>query len=143
MTDSSMDKTPANFNPLAWIKPEEERHGRPERPRLTAGAPAQGGSSHEEELARATAVTRELMHLGANIAESYDDYVRLGFSLANGLGPDGGHLYHLLCSNSAKYRRAQCERKWQECLRQNDGRTTIATFYSMARQAGVELRRFF
>lgn len=87
----------------------------------------------------ATAVTRELIAIGANIAESYGDYVRLGFALANGLGSDGRALYHTLCAHSTKYRQGDCERKWQECLRQADGRTSIATFYHMARQAGVDI----
>jgi hypothetical protein len=59
--------------------------------------------------------------------------------LANGLGSEGRELYHQLCSQSSKYRESDCERKWQQCLRQNDGRTTLATFYNMAKQAGVDL----
>ena len=96
--------------------------------------------SHQEELAKATAVVRELIARGANIAESYDDYVRLGFALANGLGSDGRDLYHMLCAHSTKYRMQACERKWQECLRKADGRTSIATFYHMAREAGVDIK---
>lgn len=92
-----------------------------------------------EELAKAKAVTRELLRNGANIADSYGDYLKLGFALANGLGNEGHDLYHQLCSMSSKYREADCERKWQQCLRQTDGRTTIATFYNMAKQAGVDL----
>ena len=90
-----------------------------------------------EELAKA--VTRELLRKGANIADSYGDYLKLGFALANGLGNEGRDLYHQLCSMSSKYREADCERKWQQCLRQTDGRTSIATFYCMAKQAGVDL----
>jgi hypothetical protein len=33
-----------------------------------------------------------------------------------------------------------CERKWQECLSKADGRTSIATFYHMAREAGVDIK---
>ena len=95
--------------------------------------------SHAEELAKATAVARELISRGANIAEDYDSYVRLGFALANGLGSDGRDLYHMLCARSTKYRMAACEQKWQECLSKADGRTSIATFYHMARQAGVDI----
>lgn len=92
-----------------------------------------------EELAKARAVTRELLRKGANIADDYGDYLKLGFALANGLGSEGRELYHQLCSQSSKYRESDCERKWQQCLRQNDGRTTLATFYNMAKQAGVDL----
>ena len=92
-----------------------------------------------EELAKARAVARELLRRGANIADSYGDYLKLGFALANGLGCQGRDLYHELCSMSPKYREDDCERKWQQCMRQNDGRTTIATFYQMAKQAGIDL----
>ena len=44
-----------------------------------------------------------------------------------------------LCAQSGKYREQDCERKWQECLRKHDGRTTIASFYKMAQDAGVDL----
>jgi hypothetical protein len=98
--------------------------------------------SPTEELAKAKAVTYALMRRGASIAESYGDYVKLGFSLANGLGSDGRHLYHLLCSQSSKYNSEDCEAKWNECLSKSDGRTTIATFYHMAKMAGVELKDF-
>ena len=90
-------------------------------------------------LAKARAVARELVRRGANIADSYGDYLNLGFALANGLGCQGRDLYHQLCSMSPKYREGDCERKWQQCMRQNDGRTTIATFYQMAKQAGIDL----
>ena len=92
-----------------------------------------------EELAKARATTRALLRIGANIADDYSDYLKLGFALANGLGEQGRELYHQLCSQSTKYREQDCERKWQQCMRQNDGRTTIATFYQMAKQAGVDL----
>ena len=50
------------------------------------------------------------MIFGANIAESYDDYLQLGFALANGLGEDGGDIYHKLCAQSAKYREVSVRR---------------------------------
>lgn len=70
-----------------------------------------------------------------------DQSLVLGFSLASGLGSEGHDLYHQLCSQSPKYNEADCERKWQECISKSDGRTTLATFYSMAKQAGIDLSR--
>ena len=120
------------FDPMAWAATKPEKP----TPQPMASQPL----SPTEELAKATAVTHELIRIGANIAEDYRDYVRLGFALANGLGSDGRDLYHMLCAHSTKYRMRDCERKWQECLSKSDGRTSIATFYHMARQAGVELK---
>lgn len=140
--EQTVTETTATFDPLAWL-------GQPAGSDATSPQPTAAPSrrptacqplSHAEELAKATATVRELVNRGANIADDYRDYVRLGFALANGLGSDGRDLYHILCARSTKYRTADCERKWRECLRQADGRTSIATFYKMAQMAGVDLR---
>ena len=127
------------FDPLAWAGQQDgSKNAQP------VATPSQQPTacqslSHAEELAKATAVARALIDRNANIAEDYIDYVRLGFALANGLGSDGRDLYHMLCAHSTKYRMSDCELKWQECLRKTDGRTSIATFYHMAREAGVDI----
>ena len=130
-------ETEQPFDPTAWAG----RTATASHPIVTAKRqPCACQSLHPvEELAKAKAVTRELLRRGANIAETYGDYLKLGFALANGLGSDGRELYHQLCRQSTKYREDDCERKWQQCVRQSDGRTTIATFYNMAKQAGVDL----
>ena len=136
MTIKNMDNT---FDPMAWIAPTKKESIEKSQPVISQQPKACQPLSQAEELAKATAVARELISRGANIAESYSDYVRLGFALANGLGSEGRDLYHMLCAHSTKYRMQDCERKWQECLRKADGRTSIATFYHMAREAGVDL----
>lgn len=124
-----------HFDPIAWAgKSDGVKQSKP-KPVSASSQPL----LPMEELAKARAVARELVRRGANIADSYGDYLKLGFALANGLGNQGRDLYHQLSSMSPKYREGDCERKWQQCLRQNDGRTTIATFYQMAKLAGVDL----
>ncbi len=122
------------FDPVAWAGHSADIR-QPKRQTVSICQPLHP----MEELAKARAVARELVRRGANIADSYGDYLKLGFALANGLGNQGRDLYHQLCSMSPKYREGDCERKWQQCMRQNDGRTTIATFYQMAKQAGIDL----
>lgn len=125
------------FDPVGWAAEGEAQ----KKPVSTVNRqPSASQPLHPmEELAKARAVVRELLRRGANIADDYSDYLKLGFALANGLGSQGRELYHQLCSQSPKYRESDCERKWQQCMSKTDGRTTIATFYSMAKQAGVDL----
>ena len=141
MTNKEMDtqNTPV-FDPLAWTTSEQgnDNSAKPSTPARHQPAACQP-LSHREELAKARAVARELVRKGGNIADDYRDYLKLGFALANGLGSDGRELYHMLCAQSSKYRSVDCERKWQECMSKADGRTSIATFYHMARMAGVDI----
>lgn len=131
------------FDPLAWANNNannvsDNEDGKVQAPQV-ANEQANGGSTLDVELAKARATADELLRMGANIAESYDDYLQLGFALANGLGEQGRDIYHELCAQSAKYKEGDCEKKWRECMSKNDGRTTIASFYKMAQQAGVDL----
>ena len=130
------------FDPLAWASQENNANRETKNEAPTESAPVVNPAvcvPPDGELAKAQAVCDELIQRGANIAESYEDYLKLGFALADGLGADGHDIYHTLCAQSTKYRQADCEKKWQECLSKHDGRTTIATFYDMAKQAGVDL----
>ena len=130
------------FDPLAWASQENNANNETKNEPKNVSAPVVNPTASvppDGELAKAQAVCDELIRCGANIAESYDDYLQLGFALAHGLGADGHDIYHALCAQSTKYRQADCEKKWQECLSKHDGRTTIATFYNMAKQAGVDL----
>ncbi len=133
------------FDPLAWA-------AQPELPqtdsevKASCEEPAPATAAANEDCEKIMAVGQELLQMGANIADDYGDWIRLGFALADGLGAEGRDLFHQLSAASAKYCEADCEKKWQQCLAKGNGRTTIKTFYFMAQQAGVDLseigRRF-
>lgn len=125
------------FDPMAWASQNSANNSEPTTKTAPAANPT--ASCPDDEMAKAQATANELLRMGANIAESYDDYFHLGMALANGLGEQGHDIYHQLCAQSSKYREADCEKKWQECLCKNDGRITIATFYKKAQEAGVDL----
>ena len=125
------------FDPMAWASQNNANNN--EQTSKTAPVTTTIAANPDDELAKAQATANELLKLGANIAESYDDYLHLGMALANGLGEQGHDIFHQLCAQSSKYREGDCEKKWQECLHKNDGRITIASFYKMAQDAGVDL----
>ena len=138
------------FDPMAWAaasgndnKPANDANDQIDTGHVENLQPAVPPLGNELDKAKAT--VEELIRLGANIADSYDDWWNCGCALAE-LGPEARDLFHQVSSQSAKYRESDCEKKWQECLAKHDGRITIATFYKMAQTAGVDLsaigRRF-
>lgn len=136
------------FDPMAWAAASDDnkKSASDQHNADHVSIPQSSVAISDNELAKAQATADELIRLGGNIAELYDDWFRLGCSIADGLGPEGRDLFHLVSSQSTKYCEADCEKQWQECLKKHDGRATIATFYKMAQQAGVDLsaisRRF-
>ena len=138
------------FDPMAWAaasdkntKPANNANSQPTLGHIENPQPAVPLVGNE--LEKAKAIVEELCRIGANIAESYNDWWECGCALAE-LGPEARDLFHHVSSQSYKYREADCEKKWQECLSKRDGRITIATFYKMAHDAGVDIsaigRRF-
>ena len=127
------------FDPMAWASQNNANTVVNEQNAKAAQVSNPTTADCGDELAKAQTTADELLRMGANIAESYDDYLHLGMALANGLGAQGHDIFHQLCAQSSKYREADCEKKWQECLSKNDGRITIATFYKKAQEAGVDL----
>ncbi len=135
------------FDPTQWVNIETKQEGthvptacgQPQAGQVTNPQKVSADPLTLTEVEKALAVCDELLRMGANIAEDYDDYLKLGFALADGLGSEGRDIYHRLCAQSTKYREQDCEKKWMECLSKKDGRTTIATYYDMAKRAGVDL----
>ena len=127
----------STFDPLAWAAASGANTDSVAA--AAVAATPQSSMNPADEVAKVKAVGQLLLERGANVADTYDDWLRLGFALADGLGSEGGELFHQLSAQSTKYDAEACERKWQECLRKHDGRTTIASFFQMAQQAGVDL----
>jgi len=129
------------FDPMAWAEASESLKALMTNDQMNAGhvnnpQPVVPNSGNELDKVKAT--VDELIRLGANIADSYNDWWNCGCALAE-LGPEAHDLFHQVSSQSTKYCESDCEKKWQECLAKRDGRITIASFYKMAQQAGVDL----
>ncbi len=86
-------------------------------------------------------MVQECVSLGKNIAESYHEYLTLGFSIAAGFGENGRSYFHALAGVSPKYNSAHCDRQYDFCLRNPDGGITggitVGSFYFMLKQAGI------
>lgn len=135
------------FDPLAWAAASKNNAAK-DNGQIMADqvinhqscALAQPRTENEADAkAELLKVIRKLLSLGANIAESYHDWWRLGCALAWELGVEGREYFHRLSALSAKYNERECEAKWRECLRVSDGRTTRGTIFWMAEQAGIDI----
>ena len=134
------------FDPLAWAAAgTNAAKGNGQRKADQVNNLQSGAEVHPRTLcagdtkAEILAVIDELLVRGANIAESYHDWWRLGCVLAWELGEEGREAYHRLSAMSAKYNQHECERKWRECMRVCDGKASRGTIFWMAQQAGVDV----
>ena len=87
------------------------------------------------------AIAQELIAQGKDITAGYDNWLHLGFALADGLGAEGGELFHRLSRLNVEYDERQCEKQWQDCLKGKGQGVTIKTFYKMAKDAGIDISK--
>ena len=103
-----------SFDPTQWVNNETKQQGTPVP--AASGLPQAGQVSNpypadapaDVELQKARAVTEQLIAMGANIAESEDDYFHLLQAMAD-LGDAGKELCRSLCQQSAKYQQRDFE----------------------------------
>ena len=77
-------------------------------------------------------IVQELVGNHRNIAESYDEWVKVGWALRS--HPYGIHLFHQLSRCSSKYNEAQTNLKWQQL-----GNSQTVTYNYLVNACKVEL----
>lgn len=83
---------------------------------------------------------REIDRRGLNLCESYHDWLRIGFAIAEKFGENGRSYFHVLSSPSGKYSSSITDRQYTNCLKARGAKiSTIATFYYYCKQAGMNL----
>ena len=92
----------------------------------------------EEDVNR---VVCEIETLRIDIAPSYNDWVNLGFAIADGCGETGRAYFHRLSKLHHDYQYTKADKQYTYCLQGKRQGITIATFFYMAEQVGFSLKR--
>ncbi len=74
-----------------------------------------------------------------DIAPSYDEWVRLGFALADTLGERGREYYQRLSAIHIGCTPTAADKQYTNCLRSSGSGITINTFFHMAKEGGIPL----
>ncbi|KAA0242825.1 MAG: hypothetical protein EDM70_12655 [Candidatus Brocadia sp. AMX2] len=73
--------------------------------------------------------------------DDYDSWLNVGFAIANTFGEAGREYFHMLSGASSKYDKADCDEKYDNCLRTNKGAFTFGTIIHRAKDAGIDLMK--
>ena len=76
---------------------------------------------------------------GADIAPSYEEWVRLGFALVDGYDENGRDYFMRLSSLHAGCTQEAAESQYDKCLCSGNSGITISTFFHLAKQAGISI----
>ena len=130
---NTKDFYPTNFNPSDWLKSENKAS--------SAAAPSSSGvaspTSREDDAARVKALIEALQASHVDLTASYDNWLHVGFALANTFGENGRTFFHEISALSPKYDRKEADSKYSSCLRQGNGAVTIGTLFHLAKEHAV------
>lgn len=88
-----------------------------------------------EQLVRSIEASR------VDITSTYERWFKAGIALASSLGEGGRSYFHRISQFYAGYNADECDRKYDDCLRDPNPSVNIATIYHYAKEAGVTLQR--
>lgn len=123
------------FDPMAWANHTEENK-KTAAPNETTQSSFNDRELTPEEI---QCVVNRLVNGNIDITDDYNDWLRIGFALANELGENGRSVFHDVSRMSSKYNPTDCDKQYDACLRSNKQGVTISTFFHMAKQAGVDI----
>ena len=129
---------PSKFNPLEWAKIENA----PKKSTVINYAPVavKGDWAQTDTYQQVREVVDRIIQVGADLTDDYNDWFHIGSALASEFGETGRDFFHELSSMSSKYKANECDKKYDDCLRNSHNTITIATFFKMAKDAGIDIR---
>jgi hypothetical protein len=93
-------------------------------------------SSSDETEAKVAKCCEELVKYRIDLTQSYEQWLKIGFSLADGLGESGRRYFHMVSSVNPTYSYHVCNAKYSECLRSVRG-CGIGYFFNRCKDFGV------
>ena len=92
-----------------------------------------------DSATRVEALISLLQQSHVDITNGYNDWLKVGFAIADEFGESGRQYFHAVSSVNPDYETTECDKKYDECLKSNNGKTSIGTLFYLAEQLGVTL----
>ena len=130
-------KHQTNFNPLEWIKTENA----PQKSTVTnqTSAAVTGDWAPTDDYAHFREVKDRIIRSGICITDDYNDWFRVLMAIANTYGESGRKDAEELSAMSTKFNPMEFDKKYDNCLGNSHNQITIATFFQMAKDAGINI----
>ena len=130
------------FDPIYWANKADEV-SKSITPRSSVNSFSKSTAAYNcdeaDRLAEIQDVARQLVDRGIDITAGYNNWLKLGFALADGLAEDGREIYHQLSQLNDEYDTAECDKQYTHCLRGRGRGITVNTFFQMAKEAGIDI----
>ena len=97
------------------------------------------GATPSDTATRVESLIAQLKASHTDITSGYTEWLKVGFAIASEFGETGRRYFHDISVLYTGYDATECDKKYDECLKSDNGRTNIATLFYLAEQQGVKL----
>ena len=97
------------------------------------------GTTHSDTSTRVQSLIAQLQATHTDITSGYTEWLKVGFAIASEFGEAGRRYFHDISALYTGYDATECDKKYDECLKSDNGRTNISTLFYLAEQQGVKL----
>ena len=97
------------------------------------------GTTPSDTSARVQSLIAQLQATRTDITSGYTEWLKVGFAIASEFGEAGRRYFHDISALYIGYDATECDKKYDECLKSDNGRTNISTLFYLAEQQGVKL----
>jgi len=116
-----------------------ERYLNREQPSQASIHPITYSAEDHDIYGQVVALTDEAEHRGIDLTQGYNNWLKVGFALSNGLGEEGRALFHRLSKLNPGYSPTECDRKYTSCLNGKGSGITISSLFHLAKEAGIDI----
>lgn len=125
-----------SYDPDAFIRPENPPVFKSYLPKVKE-QPKKTYIHSESDIAF---ILEQIQSKRINLVESYHDWINVGFAFASKYGESGRDYFHIVSQQSSKYNRESCDKKYTELCKSANNKRTIATFFYLCKQSGIEIQ---
>ena len=97
------------------------------------------GATPSDTATRVESLIAQLKASHTDITSGYTEWLKVGFAIASEFGEAGRRYFHDISALYTGYDATECDKKYDECLKSDNGRTNISTLFYLAEQQGVKL----
>lgn len=91
----------------------------------------------EETQDRFEYCLKEIEEKKIDITESYDTWLKIGFSIAATFGENGRVYFHRISKFNSSYTTDKCDKQYSNCLKSEKGGITIGSFFHFCKEQGI------
>ena len=129
------------FNPDEWKESPaatsgQEQQPQAQPPRRSVSINRDMNATLEEQIAE---VTRRIEEAAVDITAGYDNWLTVGFALADALGEGGRDYFHRVSRFYPQYNQQEADKQYTACVKAGRGAVTVKSFFGRAKDCGISV----